>query len=133
VELCRRQRPAGQHERLQVRQLGVDLVAGLLEPRGLLRRHAQAIAVAAVRHRDVGTDVEQVVLDPLQPRHEPLGQAARGERDAELRVELVDGPVRLDPGVRLGHAAHVAEVRLAAVAEPGVDAREVDGHGLSRV
>ena len=32
-------------------------------------------------------------------------------------------------GCGLGHAAHVAEMGLAAVAEPGVDAGEVDGHG----
>ena len=51
------------------------------------------------------------------------------ERHAELRVELVDGPVGLDPRVRLRHAAHVAEVGLAVVAEARVDAREIDRHG----
>ena len=49
----------------------------------------------------------------------------------DLRVELVDGAVGLDARVRLGHAAHVAEVRLAAVAEARVDPRQVDGHGAA--
>jgi hypothetical protein len=35
--------------------------------------------------------------------------------------------------VRLGHAAHVAEMGLAAVAEACVDAREVDGHATYRI
>ena len=73
----------------------------LLEPRGLLGDHAQALALAALGDRDVGADVEEVVLDALQPARVALGQAALGERDAELRVELVDGPVGLDPRVRL--------------------------------
>ena len=100
----------------------------MLEPLRLLGRDAQARAVAAVRHRDVGADVEQVVLHAPQPLRVAVGQPAARERDAELRVELVDGAVGLDPRVRLRHPAHVAEVGLAAVAEAGVDAREVDGH-----
>ena len=40
-------RAAGDHERLQRRERGVDLVAALLQPRGLLGRDAQALAVAA--------------------------------------------------------------------------------------
>jgi hypothetical protein len=86
-----------------------------------------------VGHRDVGADVEEVVLDPPQPLGVAVGQPAARERDAELRVELVDRAVGLDPGVRLGHPAHVAEVGLAAVAEAGVDAREVDGHSPYRI
>ena len=86
-----------------------------------------------MRDRDVGADVEEVVLDPPQPLGVAVGEPAARERDAELRVELVDGAVGLDPRVRLGHPAHVAEVGLAAVAEAGVDAREVDGHAPYRI
>ena len=60
------------------------------------------------------------------------GSAAIASVDAELRVELVDRAVGLDPRVRLGHAPHVAEVGLPAVAEPRVDAREIDRHDRSR-
>ena len=91
-------------------------------------RHAQAVAIAARRHGEVGAEVEQVVLDPAQPRRVRVRQAVGHERDAELRVELVDVPVGLDPRVRLGHPAHVAEVGLAPVAVARVDAGEVDRH-----
>ena len=120
---------AGEHERLQRLELGVDLVAGLLEPRRLLGREPQALAVAAVRDRDVGADVEQVVLDAPQEAGEALVERRQRERDAELGVELVHRPVGLDPRVRLGYPAHVAEVGLAVVAEARVDAGEIDGHG----
>ena len=45
-----------------------------------------------------------------------------------MRVELVDRAVGLDPRMRLGHPAHVAQVGLAAVAQARVDAGQVDGH-----
>jgi hypothetical protein len=125
VELRGGGRSARDHERSELRQLGVDLVAARLEPARLLRRHAQASPVAAVWHGDVGADVEQVVLHVLEPRRVAGRHARARQRDAELRVELVDGPVRLDPRMRLRHAAHVAEVRLALVAVARVDAREV--------
>jgi hypothetical protein len=37
--------------------------------------HPQALALAAVRHRDVGPDVEQVVLDPAQEPADALGRS----------------------------------------------------------
>ena len=123
-------RAAGEDEGLQRLERRVDLVAGRLQPRRLLGEQAQARPVAAVRDRDVGADVEEVVLHPAQPLGVLRGQVGQRERDAELRVELVDGAVGLDPRVGLGHPAHVPEVRLAVVAQAGVDAREVDGHGL---
>ena len=86
-------------------------------------------ALAAGRDREVGADVEEVVLDAAQPVGVLRRQALDGERQADLRVELVDRAVRLDARVGLRHPAHVAEVRLAAVAELGVDPGEVDRHG----
>jgi hypothetical protein len=50
------------------------------------------------------------------------------QRDADRRVQLVDRAVGLHARMQLGDAAHVAEVRLAAVAELRVDAGQVDGH-----
>ena len=66
----------------------------------------------------------------LQPRLVGFWQPAGGERDAELGVELVHGAVGLDPRIGLRDAAHVAEVRLAPVAEAGVDACQIYRHSL---
>ena len=57
-----------------------------------------------------------------------LGEALGRQREADERVELVDVAVGLDARVGLGHPAHVAQVRLAAVAQARVDARQVDRH-----
>ena len=98
----------------------------------LLGQHAQALAAAgvgALRDAEVGAEVEEVVLDVAQPRRVGLGEPVDGERDADLRVQLVDGAVGLDARIGLRDAAHVAEVGLAVVAQAGVDAGEVDGHG----
>src|SRR3954452_4519431 len=129
VEVRGGPRPAGEHERPQRLEGRVDLVTGGLEPADLLGREAQPLALAAGRDGEVGADVEELVLHAAQPvgvlRRQPLDR----ERQADLRVELVDRPVRLDPRVGLRHPAHVAEVRLAAVAELRVDPGEVDRHG----
>ena len=61
-----------------------------------------------------------------------VGHVGDRQREADLRVELVDRAVGLDPRVRLGHPAHVAEVGLAVVAEAGVDAGEIHGHAARR-
>ena len=63
-----------------------------------------------------------------QPFPEALGQLVERQGHPELRAELVDRPVGLDPRMRLGNPAHVAQVGLAAVAEARVDAGQVDRH-----
>ena len=50
---------------------------------------------------------------------------AQREHDADLRVQLVDRAVGLDARMGLRHAAHVAQMRLAAVAELRVDAGQI--------
>jgi hypothetical protein len=129
VELGGGGRAAGEDERLERRELRVDLVAGGLEPGRLFGSQPQPSAVAAVGDRDVGADVEQVVLDPLQECGEPGREPGQRERDAELGVQLVHRPVRLDPRMRLRHPAHVAQMGLAVVAEARVDPGEVHRHG----
>ena len=80
VQLRRRRRAAGQHERLQVRQLGVDLVARLLEP----RRSAPAPAAAARGRRRAG---------PRCRRRRRTGRSARAAATAAKRVRQ-DRPAR---------------------------------------
>ena len=53
------------------------------------------------------------------------------QRHAQHRVQLVHRAVCLHAGVQLGDTAHVPEVRLAGVAELGVDAGEIDRHAPS--
>ncbi len=86
------------------------------------------LTVAALGDRQVGAEVEEVVLDAPQPLRVAVRQAVHGEGDADVGVELVDLAVGLDALVRLGDAAHVAEVRLATIAQLRVDAGEVDRH-----
>jgi hypothetical protein len=127
---------AGDHERAQRWQLGVDLVAGVLKPVRVVRPDAQPLpphpAICRRRHRQVGADVEQVILHAAQPRREGLGQAGLQQRHADHGIQLIDRAVGLHARVQLGHPAHVAEMRLAVVSEPGVDAGEVYGHGSIR-
>ena len=77
VQLGRGRGAARQHEAVQRLERRVDLVAALLEPGRLLRDDAQAVLVGSSGRRDVGADVEQVVLDPLEPRPIPAGTSSR--------------------------------------------------------
>jgi hypothetical protein len=56
-----------------------------LQPLGVARVDPQPLALAAVRDRQVGADVEQLVLDLVQPRALLLGEVRQRERDAEVR------------------------------------------------
>ena len=78
------------------------------------------------RDGEVGAEVEEVVLDLLEPGPELVGKRA-GEREPENRVQLVDGPVRLDAEIGLRDAAPVAETGLARVSGSGVDPRQPYG------
>ena len=125
VELCGGRRAAGQHEALQLGERPVEEVAEVLEPVDLRLRHAQPLVGARKGNREIGTEVEQLVLEPLERRPQRLGDAD-GERDPELRVELVHRAVGGDPRVELRGARAVAEARLAAVAPARVDAGQAD-------
>src|SRR5436309_10039975 len=71
------------------------------------------------------TDVEEVSLHGEQlvidGRRRP-----RGARDAEMRIQLVDGAVGLDAGVVLRNTRTAEERRLAAVAGARVDLHASD-------
>src|SRR5205085_5825213 len=73
------------------------------------------------RHRQVGAQVEELVLDPRQ-----LPVTRLDLREPQQRVQLVDLAVRTHEPVELRHARPVAERRLAAVAASRVDPRQPD-------
>ena len=121
-----RRAPAREDEAAQLGQLLVEAVAVALERVHLLLRDPQPPVAGAVRHGEVGADVEELVLDALERRAQ-RGRELAGERDAELRVQLVDGAERADPAVELRGPAAVAEARLARVAAARVDPGQADG------
>jgi hypothetical protein len=114
--------PTGQHERLERLEGRVGRIAFGLEALDELLRDPEPTAAAHRRRGEIGTEVEELVLNPAQG----LGRALDGERPAEERVELVDLAHRLDPRVGLRDAAPVAEARLARIAAAGVDPCQPD-------
>jgi hypothetical protein len=126
VESCCGLGAAREHEALQLRQLGVVLVAERLELVDHRLRRAEAVVGACERDGEVGADVEELVLHALERRAQRVRQLA-GKDDAEQRVQLVDDPVRADARVELRRARAVAEARLARVAATRVDLRQADG------
>src|SRR5439155_24326003 len=117
---------AREDEALQLRQRLVERVAEPLElVHQRLRRPEAALDLDG--HREVGPDVEQLVLDPLERIAKRRREVRRRERVAELRVELVDGAEGGEACVELRDPRAVAETRLARVSAARVDARETDG------
>ena len=119
-------RAARQDEALEHGQIGVELVAPLLEPIDRTLFDTQPVGDAE-GNAEVGADVEEVVLDELEQPAQSLGQAGIGKHHTESSVQLVDGAERTDAAVELGNARAVAERGLAAVAGARVDAREANG------
>ena len=95
--------PAREDEALQVGQRLVQLVAVALEPVHHRACDAQPLVGPAPRHREVGAEVEQLVLDARERRPQLARQVA-GENDADLRVELVDDAVGDDARIELRYA-----------------------------
>src|SRR5205814_5120484 len=96
----------------------VRLVAVGLEPVDVVLCDAQLPVARRKRDREVGAQVEELVLESLEAR------ARLDPGPAEQRVQLVDGAVRLDERIELRDAGAVAERGLAGVAAAGVDARQ---------
>lgn len=73
---------------------------------------------------EVRPEVEEVVLDLLQPAGEPVGMSPwSGRCHAEGGVQLVHSADRFDARVGLRYSAEVSEMCLAIVAQPGVRVR----------
>ena len=116
--------PTGEDEALELGQLGVEVVAVALESVDLLLRDAQA-ALALHRNREIGPEIEELVLDTGEHLADRLW-AVSGLDDSHRRVQLVDGPERGDPRVELRYPGAVAERRLPLIAAARVDLRQPD-------
>ena len=94
-----------------------------------LAEHPQPLRLAlALGHREVGAEIEQIVLDQAEHRID-LARLRQMQPDhADRGVGLVDGSIGGDAQVVFRAAFAAAERRGAVVAGPGVDAIE-DDHG----
>ena len=108
--------PTRQHEALELGQRGVRLVALRFEAVDGFLRDPQPPVVFFVWDRHVGAEIEELVLDAVEP----------GGAPAEHGVELVDVAERGDARVELRDARPVAEARLPRVAAARVDGRQAD-------
>jgi len=108
--------------------VSVGGVTFLLEPLDLFLGQTQTFPPAPLRRREIGTEVEQFVLDPLQ---QP-GRALERCRPADQRIQLVDLAGGFNAGMDLRHAASVPEAGLPFVAAASVDARQPDGFVAQR-
>ena len=118
--------PARKHEAPELGKGGVEAVALVLEDVDLRLRHAQSSLVLQ-RHREIGAEVEELVLYPSEHIADLFG-ALRGENEPERGVQLVDRSVRRDPEVELGGARAVPERGFARISAARVDLRQA--HGL---
>src|SRR5205823_925259 len=121
VQPRRRLAPAQEDEAPELRQRRVRLVAVGLETVDVRLGDPQLAVSLRIGHREVGAEIEELVLETLQPL------AGGDARPAEQRVQLVDGAVGLHERIELGDARAVAERRLARVAAACVDARQPYG------
>jgi hypothetical protein len=110
---------AGEDEALELRQLGVEAIAVVLEPVDLFLCDAEPRLVLH-RHGEVGAEIEELVLD-TQEDVPDLVRAVACEREPDERVQLVRGPVGRDSRVELGDPRAVSQRRLAFVASASVD------------
>ncbi len=123
---------AGQDERAQrLQPLEVGVAVGLELVHPLLAHPQRGVLIGRLeRGREVGADVEEVVLHPLEGGPDVVGDRSGREDDADRGIRLVGVGVCREPRVGLARAAEVAERRRPVVAGPGVDPGEVD-HGDS--
>ena len=98
VEQRRRLGPAREDERAQRLEALVRLVAEPLEPRHLLRGDPRALALRVLeRHGQVGAEVEELVLDPLEPRGRNSSGTPRASATPSSAFSSSTVAVGLDP------------------------------------
>ena len=97
-----------------------------LEPLDLACKQAQPFRLAlALGHREVGAEVEQIVLDHAEHRIE-RGVLQMHAHDADRGIGLVDGSIGRDPQIVFRTPLARAERGGAVVAGPRIDAIEHD-------
>ena len=114
---------ARQHEAGQLRQRGIHRRDLGLQPRYRDIGHAQSIAGFA-RHRQVGTDIEQIVLDACQHCIRFRHVARRQTQHADRSIRFIDPADRGDARRILAQPCAVAErglTRIAATRHHNVD------------
>ena len=105
----------------------VQAVDVVLEPFDLAREHPQPLGLAvALGHREIGPEIEQIVLDPAQHRIEFARVAEVQPHHADGGVGLVHGAVGRDAQIVFRAAFAAAERRGAVIAGLGIDAVEYD-------
>jgi hypothetical protein len=120
-------RSAGQHERGERGERGVERVDLLLDPLDLRGADAQTLAAGGLGGGDIGTKVEEIVLDAGEHRLHGAERHAVQTRQPDGGVGLVDGA---DGGkAQVGFRPPLAggERGGAVIARAGVDAVE-DNH-----
>src|SRR5215831_516499 len=136
MQMGGRRRAAGQHERAQRAELGIECVDLLLEPRHLRvadgePRAARPLALGLIGRAEIGAEIEQVVLDARQHGVDRRLVPGVQARKAEAGVELVDGAVGGDAQVVLLAPLAGAERGGSVIAGARIDAVE-DDHGRRR-
>lgn len=117
--------PAGEDEALELGQLLVEVVAVALQ-RFDLRLGDPKPRLMLHRHREIGAQVEELVLDAREHLADRL-RTVRGDDDPDGSIQLVHGSEGRDPGVELRDSASVPERRFPCVAGARVDPRQTDG------
>ncbi len=118
-------RPTRQDEGRQRRKVGVEPVNFPLKPRHLSFEDSQRPGRVA-RCRQIGAEVEQVILGARQHGIEDGVVREMQTRQAEAGVGLVHRAVGLDPRIELVDALATGQPRSAAVPGPRIDFRQSD-------
>jgi Bacterial Ig-like domain (group 1) len=112
-------RTAGKDEAAELGKGRVRGVAVTFEPVDRRLVDAQLPVTRGIRHREVGAEIEELVLNPFE-----LGRHGRDSRPAEDGVQFVDRAVSTHERVELRHARHVPERGRPRVAAARVDLRQ---------
>jgi hypothetical protein len=132
MELGRAPSPGGQDEAAQRLDIGVHRVDLLLDPVDLGRDDAQGhLGGREILpwRRQVGTEVEQLVLDPAEHRPRLFGFDS-GQGDADGAVRLVDVADGGEARIGLGDTRTVDEPGLAGITGARVDFVEADQEAI---
>src|SRR5208282_3503129 len=133
MQIGRRRAAAWQNERFQRRKLSIEPVDLAFEPGHLRVGHREpraARSFALARRAQVGTDVEQIILDAPQRRIERGVFDGMQPGDAERGIDLVEGAVGGNAQVVFPAPLAGAERRGAVIPGAGVDLVEDDHRSL---